>query len=205
MLLVCYSHIHFSYSALKYPHVWGLSTYVYTGRRVEELCACIWFCVCINKELDDSHHEWLMIVAWLFIMFLDLSFWKVDTFHMSLDLCRYYLDDYVVSFMVFDLCLVGCVGWLVSWFWVHQDAGKHHVLWWSTRCDSLLEEKKDFAVIIFSLVSICFQDWWFSWLVTRCHREVFAAIGERIVDVKEFTRGTCFSVGRLAVFQEQRE
>jgi hypothetical protein len=44
-------------------------------------------------------------------MFFDLSFWKVDMFHMSLDLCRYYLDDYVVSIMFFDLCLVdGVVG-----------------------------------------------------------------------------------------------
>ena len=105
----------------------------------------------------------------------------------------------------FRLVLVDCVGGLVSQFWVHWDRGKHHVLWWITRCDSFLEEKKDFAVIIFSLVSICFQDWWFSWIVTRCHRKVFAAIGERIVDVKEFTRGTWFSVGRLAVFQVQRE
>jgi hypothetical protein len=53
-------------------------------------------------------------------MFLDLSFWKVDTFHMSLDLCRYYLDDYVGSYMVFDLCLVDCVGWLVSQFGVQK-------------------------------------------------------------------------------------
>jgi hypothetical protein len=54
MLLICYSHIHFSFSALKCPHVLGLGTYVYMGRRVEELCTCIWFCECINNELDDS-------------------------------------------------------------------------------------------------------------------------------------------------------
>jgi hypothetical protein len=41
--------------------------------------------------------------------------------------------------------------------------------------------------------------------VTRCCRKVFAAIEERMVDVKEFTRGTRFSVGGLAVFQVQRE
>ena len=39
-------------------------------------------------------------------MSLDLSFSKVDTFHMSLDLCRFYLGNYVMSFMFFDLCLV---------------------------------------------------------------------------------------------------
>jgi hypothetical protein len=37
-------------------------------------------------------------------------------FHMSLNLCRYYLDDYVVSFMFFDLCLVDGVCCLVSQF-----------------------------------------------------------------------------------------
>jgi hypothetical protein len=49
-------------------------------------------------------------------MISDLSFLKVDMFHMSLDLSRYYLDDFVVSFMVFDLCLVDCVGWIESQF-----------------------------------------------------------------------------------------
>ena len=151
------------------------------------------------------HHEWLRIVTRLFIMFVDLSFWKVDMFQMSLDWCWWLSDDYVVSIMFFDLCLVDGVCWVVSWFWVHRDAGKHHVLWWSTRCDRFLEEPKDFVGIIFQSCIICFQDWWFSWLVTRCRRKVFAAIGERIVDVKEFTRGTWFSVGRLVVFQAQRE
>jgi hypothetical protein len=36
-MLICYSHISFSYSALMYPHVSGLCTYVCTGRRVEEV------------------------------------------------------------------------------------------------------------------------------------------------------------------------
>jgi hypothetical protein len=35
-------------------------------------------------------------------------------FQMSLDLCRCCLDDYVVSIMFFDLCLVDGVCWLVS-------------------------------------------------------------------------------------------
>jgi hypothetical protein len=47
-----------------------------------------------------------MIVTGLFIMVFDLSFSKVDTFHMSLDLCRFYLGDYVMSFMFLNLCLV---------------------------------------------------------------------------------------------------
>ena len=40
-LFVCGSHIHFSFSALYYPHALGFSTYVYTGEGVEELCTCI--------------------------------------------------------------------------------------------------------------------------------------------------------------------
>jgi hypothetical protein len=55
-----------------------------------------------------------MIVTWLCIMNVDLSFWNVDMFQMSLDLCRCCLDDYVVSIMFFDLCLVDGVCWLVS-------------------------------------------------------------------------------------------
>jgi hypothetical protein len=49
-------------------------------------------------------------------MFFDLSFWKVDMFQMSLDLCQCCFDDYVVSIMFFDLCLVDGVCWLVSQF-----------------------------------------------------------------------------------------
>jgi hypothetical protein len=37
-----------------------------------------------------------MIETWLCIMKVDLSFWNVDVFQMSLDLCRCCLDDYVV-------------------------------------------------------------------------------------------------------------
>jgi hypothetical protein len=55
-----------------------------------------------------------MIVTWLCIMNVDLSFWNVDVFQMSLDLCRCCLDDYVVSIMFFDLCLVDGVYRLVS-------------------------------------------------------------------------------------------
>jgi hypothetical protein len=39
-------------------------------------------------------------------MFLDLSFWKGDMFYLSLDLCRFYFGDYVMSFIFLDLCLV---------------------------------------------------------------------------------------------------
>ena len=100
---------------------------------------------------------------------------------MSLDLCRYCLNDYVVSIMFFELCLVDGVCWLVSRFWVHQDAGKRHVLWWITICDRFLEEKKTLLASFSVLYKICFQDWWFSWFVTRCCRKVFASIVERIV------------------------
>jgi hypothetical protein len=40
---------------------------------------------------------------------------------------------------------------------------------------------KYFVGIIFQSCIICFQDWWFSCLVTRCRRIVFAAIGELIL------------------------
>jgi len=52
-----------------------------------------------------------MIVTWLCVMNVYSPFWNVDIFQMSLDLCRCCLDDYVVSIMFFDLCLVnGVVG-----------------------------------------------------------------------------------------------
>ena len=44
----------FFISALMYPHVLGLCTYVCTWRRVEESCTCMCFCVCVNNELGDS-------------------------------------------------------------------------------------------------------------------------------------------------------
>jgi hypothetical protein len=53
-MLICYSHIYFSYSSLMYPHVSVLCTYVCTRRRVEELCTSMCFCVCVNSELGDS-------------------------------------------------------------------------------------------------------------------------------------------------------
>jgi hypothetical protein len=43
-----------------------------------------------------------MNVTWLCIMNVD--FWNVGMFQMSVDLCRSCLDDYVVSIMFFDLC-----------------------------------------------------------------------------------------------------
>jgi hypothetical protein len=55
-----------------------------------------------------------MNVTWLCIMNVNLSFWNVDVFQMSLDLGRCCLDDYVVSIMFFDLCLVDGVCRLVS-------------------------------------------------------------------------------------------
>ena len=135
------------------------------------------------------HHAWLRMVAWLFIMSLDFSFWKLDTFPMSLDLCRFYLGDYVMSFMFLDLCLVDGVVVLKVNFWVHWDGGKHHVLWWSTRCDSFVEEQKDFVVIIFSLVSIYFQDWWFSWLVKRCRRKILQPLKSGLLTSKSLKEG----------------
>jgi hypothetical protein len=98
-----------------------------------------------------------MIVAWLFIMVLDLSFWKVDIFHMSLDLCRSYLDDHVCrscfSTYVKSMVLLSCKLMLSTLKWRKTPCAlmKH-------KMRQLLEEQKDFVVIIFSLVSICFQD-----------------------------------------------
>jgi hypothetical protein len=56
MSILLQPHILFIFSSM-HPHALGLSTYVSTGRRVEELRTCIWFCECINDELDISHHE----------------------------------------------------------------------------------------------------------------------------------------------------
>jgi hypothetical protein len=53
-----------------------------------------------------------MNVTWLCIMNVD--FWNVDVFQMSLDLCRRCLYDYVVLIMFFDVCLVDGVCRLVS-------------------------------------------------------------------------------------------
>jgi hypothetical protein len=90
-------------------------------------------------------------------MVFDLSFSKVDTFHMSLDLCRFYLGDYVMSFIFLDLCLVdGCC--LESQFLSTLRWRKTPCALMKHKMRQLLEEQKDFAVIIFSLVSICFQD-----------------------------------------------
>jgi hypothetical protein len=54
MMFTCYYHISFSYSALMYPHVLGLCTYVCTGRRVEDACTYMCFCVYVNSESGDS-------------------------------------------------------------------------------------------------------------------------------------------------------
>ena len=153
MMFTCYSHVFFFFIFISYvPTCFGLCISICTGRRVEESCTCICFCVCVSSEPGDSlpwrTHDCNMIVYHV----CRLVIGNVDMFQMSLDLCRCCLDNYVASIMFFDLCLVDGVCWLVSWFWVHQVAGKHHVLWWSTRCDHLLEEKKDFVGIIFSLV-----------------------------------------------------
>jgi hypothetical protein len=45
---------------------------------------------------------------------MNVNFWNVGVFQISLDLCRSCLDDYVVSIMFFDLCLVDGVFRLVS-------------------------------------------------------------------------------------------
>jgi hypothetical protein len=72
--------------------------------------------VCVNSELGDSSlrvtHDCNMVVYHE----CRLAIGKVDMFQMSLNLCRYCLDDYVVLIMFFDLCLVNYVCWLVSRF-----------------------------------------------------------------------------------------
>jgi len=45
-----------------------------------------------------------MNVTWFCIM--NVEFWNFDMFPMSVDLYRFYFDDYVVSIMLFDLFLV---------------------------------------------------------------------------------------------------
>ena len=112
------------------------------------------------------HHEWVMIVTWLCIVFFDL--------------CRWLFDDYVVSIIFFDLCLVDGVCWLVSQFWVHRDAGKCHVLWWSTRCDSFLEEQKT-LLASFSVLYNLFSRLMVFLACDKMSQEVFAAIGELIL------------------------
>jgi hypothetical protein len=84
-------------------------------------------------------------------MSLDLSFWMGDMFHMSLDLGRFYLGDYVMSFMV---RLV-----FSRLFWMACKSILSTLRWRKTPCAlikhkmrQLLEEQKDFAVLIFSLV-----------------------------------------------------
>ena len=69
----------------------------------------------------------------------------------------------------------------------------------------LLEEQTDFAFLIFSVLYNSFSGLMFFLACDKMSQEKFAAIGERFVDVKESTRGTRFSVGRLAAFQVQRE
>jgi hypothetical protein len=54
MMFTCYNHVYFSCSVLMYPHVFGLCTYVCTGRRVEESCTCICFYVCVSSEPGDG-------------------------------------------------------------------------------------------------------------------------------------------------------
>ena len=91
-------------------------------------------------------------------MVLDLSFWKVDIFYMSLDLCRFYLGDYAMSFMLFRLVLVDCFGWLVSQFLSALKCRKNPCALMKHKMRQLLEEQKDFAVIIFQSCIIHFQD-----------------------------------------------
>jgi hypothetical protein len=55
-----------------------------------------------------------MNVTWFCIMKVNLSFWNVNVFQMSLNLVRCCLADYVVSIMFFELCLVDGVCRLVS-------------------------------------------------------------------------------------------
>jgi hypothetical protein len=54
----------------------------------------------------------------------------------------------------------------------------------------LLEEQKDFAVIIFQSCINSFSRLMVFLACDKMSQENFAAIGERIVDAKEFTRGT---------------
>jgi hypothetical protein len=71
------------------------------------------FCVCVNSELGDSSlsvtHDCNMVVYHE----CRLVIGNFDMFQMSLDLCRFCLDDYVVSIMFFRLmfsrwCLLAC-------------------------------------------------------------------------------------------------
>ena len=145
-----------------------------------------------------------MIVAWLFIMFLDLSFWMVDMFHMSLDLCRF--------------CLVTmlCRSWFRLVFsrlcWMTWKSSLSPLRWRKTPCALMKHKMRQFSWrakrlcchYIESCVNL-FSGLMFFLACDKMLQESFAAIGEWIVDVKEFTRGTWFLVGRLEVFQVQRE
>jgi hypothetical protein len=54
MMFTCYSHLSFSFQLLCTHMFLGLCTYVRTGRRVEESCACICFYVCVSSESGDG-------------------------------------------------------------------------------------------------------------------------------------------------------
>jgi hypothetical protein len=85
-------------------------------------------------------------------MILDLSFLKIDIFHMSLDLCRFYLVDYVMSLMFLDLCLVdGVVVLKVNFEYIEMEE--------NTMCfdeaqdaTACLKSKKTLLSLFFSLV-----------------------------------------------------
>jgi hypothetical protein len=68
------------------------------------------------------------------------------------------LDVYGMSFMFFRLVVVNGVGWLVSHFLITLRWRKTLCALMKHKMRQLLEEQKDSAVLIFSLVSIHFQD-----------------------------------------------
>ena len=151
---------------------------------------------------DDCHHGWVMIVEWSFIHFwlVILEGWNIPH---EFQLVAILLDVYGMSFM-FWLVLVDCVGWLVSHFLLHWDGGKLYVLWWSTRCDSYLKSKK-IPLSLFSVLFNSFSRLMFFLACEKMSQGNLQPLESGLLTPKKFTWGTWFSVGRLAVFQVQRE
>jgi hypothetical protein len=123
-------------------------------------------------HIDDCHHGWVMIEEWSFIHFrlVNLEGWNIPH---EFQLMAILLDVYGMSFM-FWLVLVDCVGWLVSHLLIPLRWRKTLCALMKHKMRQLLEEQKDSAVLIFQSCIIHFQDWCFSWLVTRCRRKIFS-------------------------------
>ena len=151
------------------------------------------------------HHEWFMIVTWLCIMYVDLSDWEDwyvsnESQLVLMIVWRLCCVDHVFRLVFSRWCLLTCKSILST-----SRCRKTPCILMKYKMRQFVWRTKYFVGIIFNLVWFVFKIDGFLGLWQDVAGKFLQPLESWFCWRQRVQRGTWFSVGRLAVFQAQRE